>query len=136
MSHLRSSSSTASGWPSIQFNNTSMFSSGGLVSSKFSHLSTAIRASGRSNPISINMVTIGGVGDLATGGGGGGGGGGRGGASGGRGGAGGGIGGLAGSRGCLVARKIFLGGKGGAGGTTPTGGAGGPVRKGCEATPL
>lgn len=48
-----------------------MFSSGGLELSKFSHLSTATRASGRSNPISINMVTIGGVGDLATGGGGG-----------------------------------------------------------------
>lgn len=40
------------------------------MSSKFSHLSTAIRATGRSNPISINVVTIGGVGDLATGGGG------------------------------------------------------------------
>ena len=52
-----------------------MFSSGGLELSKFSHLSTATRATGRSNPISINMVTIGGVGDLATGGGGGGGGG-------------------------------------------------------------
>ena len=100
-----------------------MFSSGGRVSSKFSHLSTAIRATGRSNPISINVVTIGGVGDLATGG--------RGDAGGGRGGAGGGGGaasggdinlGPAGGRFAPLGRGTFLGG-------TTGGGAGGV---GCE----
>ena len=83
------------------------------MSSKFSHLSTAIRATGRSNPISINMVTIGGVGDLAMGGGGGAGGGGvnlE----------------IAGGRFAPVGRGMFLGGTSGAGGTT-LGRGGGPL---------